>query len=232
MNRKLICAMFAALLFLGGVQLAHAEIWDAYADYNTTGTQTATDVWQYLTAASGGTNGPYTAMPTYSSSDYMGSWYEIWRANEDYTAYFAKITGGPYGQTDLRADHGDPALNSVLAWRSPIDGVVDLSFQVRKQIDGGTGANYYLFQDGNATPLSSGSITGGGEGSSTGLVTLPNLAVSQGTTFYLQMDPAGDPNTDTLGVSMTVTAVPEPGTLVLLCGGFAGFMVFLRRNRK
>jgi len=231
MNRNLTCAMFVMALIFGGLQLANAStIWDAYTDFNTSGTQTATDVWQYLSVDPAGINGPYTTMPSFGGVDYEGSWYDIWRANDSYTAYFAKITGGPHAEPDLRADHGENTLSTVLAWQSPIDGVVDLSFHVRKQIDGGNGVNYFLFKDTNATAVTSGSIDG--IGGTSGDITLSNLPVSVGTTYYLQMDPAGEPSFDTLGVNMIVTAVPEPGTIVLLSGGLAGLLVFVRRNRK
>jgi hypothetical protein len=223
----MFCVLFAALIVLGGITSANATIWDAFTDFTTADTQSSTSIWQFLTAPAGTTT--YTPMPTRGGGWYDDTMTYSWRANDSYTAYFAKFDGGVHALTDLRADHGDPNLDTVLGWCSPIDGVVDISFQVRKQIGGGTGVNYYLYEEGNATALSSGAIDGYGD---SGMITLPSLSVTVGRKFYLQMDPAGDPNTDTLGCNMTVTTVPEPGTVVLLCGAFAGLAIFFRRNRK
>jgi len=227
MNRKSIRVVFVlALIFIGGLQAAHAEVWDAYTQYNTTGVQSSTDVWQYLSMPGQTGNGPYTPMATYLDVD-LPPLYHLWGAAPDFsTTYYAKISTWP----DIRSDFGADVTGS-LAWRSPIDGFVDLTFTVRKQLDGGDGANYALYRDTDSTPLASGSI-GGAVNSTTGPISFTNVPVSQGTTFYLNTAPGSGIAYDTLGVTFTVTQVPEPGTIAILCSGLAGLLVFVRRKLK
>jgi hypothetical protein len=226
MNRKLICAAFA-LLMLGGLQLANAEVWDAYTDYSST--QSSTSVWQYLDMAGQGTNGPYRTMGTYQDIPLSGYNYLLWDYDGHATNYFGKIVGLV---PDLRSDFSTDATN-VLAWRSPIDGYVDLTFSVRKQIsEDYYDALYALYKDNDSTPMSSGSIAGNMTDGSLNTHTFTNVPVAVGTTFYLHTSPGANIYTDTLGVSFTVTSVPEPGTLVLLSCGFMGLLAFVWGKRK
>jgi hypothetical protein len=233
MNRRVICAMCAAVLIVaGGVQSARAVTWDAYTDWNITGVQTSTDVWQYLfMQGQPGTNGPYTAMGHFV--DVVGTNYRYLAWDEDgtYSHYFFKMLGVPPTPDvpDILSDFGASYTN-VLAWRSPIDGVVDLSFIVRKQTNGGTGGNYALFQDSDATPLVTGSITGELDNTS-GPVTFTNVPVSVGTTFYLHTSPGTQINSDQMGVTFTVTEVPEPGTLAVLSSFLAVLVGYGLRRR-
>jgi hypothetical protein len=229
MNRKMFCAMFAALAIIAvGMQSAKAEIWDAYTDYS--GTQSSDSVWQYLYMPNqDGTNGPYTPFDHYVDVTNPPYRYLAWDEGGAYSHYFFKMLGVPPTPDvpDILSDFGVPVTN-VLAWRSPIDGVVDITIKVRKQAGEGQAADYAFFQGTDATPLTSGSVS-----DLTGVThTFTNVPVLVGSMFYLHTDPGEWINADQTGVSFTVTTVPEPGTLVLLSGGLVGLLAFAWRKRK
>ena len=220
MNHRLTRAMFVvALVFVGGLQLARAETWDVRSQFSAD-----TSIWQYLYMPNAdGANGPYTAMELGGGSFPDDG---HWRVSDAYTCYLATAI---LNYPDIRADFGD-FLTAVIAWKSPIDGFVDINATVRKQVDGGTGGDYQFYQDNQTTPLVSGSIDGAAE--STGLITLSNMPVSVGTQFYLQVDPGANLSTDTFGVMFSVTSVPEPGTLAILGSGLVGLLAYAWRKRK
>lgn len=228
MNQKVLCAMFVAcLLFAGSVQLAQAETWDAYTDWS--GTQSSTSTWQYLYMPNQNeTNGPYTAMGTFVDVTNAPYRYLAWDENGTYTHYFFKMLGVPPTPDvpDILSDFGVGVTN-VLAWRSPIDGLVDISITVRKQQGEGYVSDFAFYQGTEATPLVTGSVS-----DATGVThTFTNVPVSVGAMFYLHTDPGDQVASDQTGITFTVTSVPEPGTLALLGSALFGLLVYAWRRR-
>jgi hypothetical protein len=225
MNQRLFVCV-ALLAVFCGAQFAQATVWDAYTDY-AAGDQGS--VWHYLYMdGQSGLNGPYTQMATYTPIPYGGYTYQIWDPDATFTRYFAKIDGY---MSDLRTDFGADAT-TVLAWTSPVSGYVNLSFAVRLQVDGCTEADYALFENNGTTALSSGVIDSAITNASMNTHTFTNVPVSVGTTFYLQMSPGANISCDTLGVTMTVSTVPEPSTLAILASTLVGMLAYAWRKRK
>jgi hypothetical protein len=105
---------------------------------------------------------------------------------------------------------------------------VDITINVRKQLGEGIPSAYAFYEGTNSTPLASGAVS-----DSTGVTyTFNSVPVSIGSMFYLNTSPGENVATDTMGISFTVTSVPEPGMLALLGASFVGLTVFAWRKRK
>lgn len=210
------------MVFAVGVAAAKAETWDAYTQYNT-GSNTTTDVWQYLSVPET-TNTGYSFLDTYG---YSGA-----------TGIVGWNTGGaPFVGTsvsDLYVLPGPSGAAAVIGWKSPISGTanVDYSFSI-SALSGGD-RTYALFREGDSTPLASSALLAGG--ASIGPIT-GTTSIASGKMLYLQLGPkeqggAHDFWFDDSGVAFSVSHVPEPSTLWLLTYGLIGLLAYAWRKKK
>jgi hypothetical protein len=108
--------------------------------------------------------------------------------------------------------------NIVIAWRSPIDGVVSVTGSLDSLHDCSDGLTWNLDKD--SGPLDPGALASGAIGplgrqifeSGAGGANLSSIAVANGDTLYLVVGPGDNYYCDTSRVELTVTslAVDEP----------------------
>lgn len=181
--RSISAVVTFAMVLVIGVATAEATVWNAVTDFSYT-SNTATDTWQYLYNTTPGINGGYTLFPN-SGTTVWGiggwtrpetGWHFIAKGAQDTT-----LTVHPF------YNEVDTFYTSTIGWKSPISGVVDVTFsEADLWAAGGDGVGYWLFKQGSATPLASGGINDGGN---SGVITVNNVSVASGDMLYLQIDP-------------------------------------------
>lgn len=226
-------AVVAAALAASGIARAETT-WDAYADFHSDH-NVSTDTWQYLYLQENGpTNSGYSNFSTYGVGP---EGYDVWgnvMTNYHFLGKNSSIdsTGlvmHPYNNQPIDMN---PWL-SVIGWKSPINGMVNVSFSVTDLSTGNLypsdGVSYNLFRSGGTTPLVSGTIDDGG---ATGTIRVNSLAVAGDDMLYLQIGARSTMYYDLTGVTFTVTAVPEPATMAMLWYSLLGLLAYAWRKRN
>ena len=104
--------------------------------------------------------------------------------------------------------HPGPSNDAVIAWHSPINGGVSLSFRVSDaDCGGGDGIAWYI--DRETTDIASGSISNCGSDTHLSRPT----SVHRGTTLYLLIDPKADYSFDLTEIDLTIYKPPMPPSL-------------------
>jgi hypothetical protein len=104
--------------------------------------------------------------------------------------------------------HPGPSNDAVIAWHSPINGAVSLSFRASDaDCGGGDGIDWYI--DRETTSIASGSISNCG---SETRQSRP-ISVNRGTTVYFLIDPKADFGFDLIEIDLTIYRPPVPPSL-------------------
>lgn len=211
-------ALFVAVLAIGAPNtLAETTTWDAVADWHTDH-NTSTDTWQYYRTDTG--------IAGYTLNDNLLNWgggQYAW-ANWSGGNYVCNIPNQPI------LDFGPTEQDVAIAWMSPINGTVTLSYALTMPNNAGettNGIEYWVLQ--GATQLGHGILT---KGETTGSLGVSNLSVAAGDKLYLRVGNNGASGYDDTRFTMTVTSVPEPATIAMLATGFIGFLAYAWRKRK
>jgi len=115
----------------------------------------------------------------------------------------------------------------VVGWRSPINGLVDVAGSFAKLDPGGNGVLWFIDQD--TTDIAQGDLPPNG----TGNFQLSHVTVTEGSFLYFVVDPKnGNFDSDSTGLQIYITAVPEPAALALLGIGALGVIGYRWRRRK
>lgn len=119
---------------------------------------------------------------------------------------------------------------AVLSWLSPTSAMIDISFNF-SDIDsgGGNGVNWFVELNGASNTLASGNF---GNGGSSGLTMLSNVAVEAGDRVNFILDMNGGYEYDSTGIYAAITQVPEPASLALWAGLGAMGLVAARRRKR
>jgi hypothetical protein len=104
--------------------------------------------------------------------------------------------------------HPGPSNDAVIAWHSPINGAVSLSFRASDaDCGGGDGIAWYI--DRENADIASGSISNCGSDTR---LSRP-ISVNRGTTLYFVIDPKADYSFDLTGIDLTIYRPPVPPSL-------------------
>ena len=228
---------------LAGTAFAGA-VFDAVTDFSTV-TNTETSTWSYRSSSDETRDGVYSLLT--GVSDGYPFWDQVtpfWNnagvpvpgigANQ--SGAHLKFVGNSstfYWPDKTIWMHPSDSGMTVLSWLSAADGVFNISFSFADMDPNGVAAGFgngiKWFVDrnnsGGVTGLTQGTIAEGGP--STGLLTLDNVSVSAGDRIDFVVAANGNYNFDSTGVTATITAVPEPSSLVIAmtllgCLGLAG----------
>lgn len=140
----------------------------------------------------------------------------------------------PWDDTVYTADPGDPLIPNELygdfyGWTS-----TPTFTMVTQNPNVGTGPGTYNFGYGQVTPTAPFPST---EGFSMSITTSDRLLyggagiVFDVGVFLLPVDSSGDPNGKIIGAEFIYSAIPEPSTTILFCGGLAAVLCAHRRRR-
>lgn len=221
----------AAALAASSVARAETTTWDAYADFHSDHNQ-STDTWQYIYQEENAD----LIRGNFSSYGPGPEGYDVW--GNVLTTYHFIGKNSSIDSTGLvvHPNNQPPDTHtwaSVIGWKSPINGTVNVSFAVTDLSTGSEypsdGVSYKLYRAGSATNLTSGTIDDGG---ATGPISLNSLTVAQGDMLCVEIGARNTMYYDLTGVAFTVTAVPEPGTLALSVTSFVGLLCYAWRKRK
>ncbi len=223
--RGVLQTIVLGMVFIIGTHTAQATVWDAYSQYNTT-SNSATDVWQYLTVSEGANSG-YSLMGTYGYCGFAAStgWQDA--TSVPFIGKSANYTNGLYVLP------GETTEAAVIGWKSPLTGTVnvDYSFSITKLVEGEI--TYALYREGDEVglPLESGTRT-----TSSGTIE-GTVSIAYGKMLYLQLGPsyAGGGNDfwyDDSVVTFTVSGIPEPSSLMLMASGIIGLLAYAWRKHK
>ena len=227
-------------------------VFDAFDDFSTVINSEAS-TWSYRSSADDLRDGNYSLLTTVSDS------YPLWdqptpfwnNAGVPIPGIGANESGAPLKFVANSSTFYWPDKSiwmhpyefglAVLSWRSPSDGVFDISFSFTDMdpngVTAGFGNGIKWFVDRNDTSgvfaLAQGTIAEGG--ASTGLMTLANISVFAGDRIDFVVSANGNYNFDSTGITATISAVPEPSSLVIALTffgslGLAG--VWNRRSRQ
>ncbi len=234
------------VIVLGLAVRAQADyVYNAHSEFNST-SNTASDTWQYMTAATFGTNGGYTLMPSTLYGATEISTVQGWGIDDAWTApYLADWTvsgepdikpAGLYFDLEL-AGGAATTPSGVLAWRSPTSGYATVDFTltggptaVANATGTGDGMTYALFAGSEATARATGVATGAAAATEH----VAYIPVSAGTMLYLQFGSGANSYGDDYRCDYTIAVsdVPEPSSIVLLGSTLVGLLAYAWRKRK
>jgi hypothetical protein len=239
--------VFGAVVALVAAAAQADVTWDAYNGFiSGPNAQSASNTWQYLSVEGGGFNSGYTLLDRWGDNG-NGVAINGWTNTQSYDTWHNQMIVKDTANGELRvhpyfdtSNPSAPNLATTIAWRSPITGLVDVSFSQTLRSSGGEGAlydgvDYWLYKSGaaDAEYLEHGTVAAAGPGSTSGVITRTGISMVAGDMLYLQVDPRGAYNWDMTGVSMSVTsAVPEPSTIILVGTGVVGLLCYAWRKRK
>lgn len=229
----LCIAAVMATLAASTTALGDSATWDAYSDFRSD-QNTPSDTWQYL--YSGTQNGGDNTLPYVNFSQYGTTAFgkDGWSEGTDWHFIGKDASVNPAGLfVHPFYPEGFPPKISAIGWLSPITGVVNVDFSVTDLNVGDVavddGVSYFLFKAAETTPLASGTIDRGG---ATGTISVTDVSIATGEILYLQIGSNARFDCDLTGVAFTVTAVPEPASLILAGCGAIGLLAYAWRKRK
>jgi hypothetical protein len=228
--QSLVCVAVASCALVQPVTAA-TETWNAYDGFIAGPTaQSSSNVWQYLQNPAHDVNSGYTLFDKWAAT---GAGVDGWTSTSPDDGWFFVAKDTVNGEIRVSPWGSDASTTraAVLAWKSPIAGLVNASFSVTdRNPANGDGVRYWLYKggaDGSAW-LEKGSVANGGD---SGTIVHNSISVSTGDMLYLRVDPNSNYYSDLTGVTFSVSSVPEPGTLVLLGAGLAGLLCYAWRKR-
>lgn len=221
------------MLLVVNVAAAATITWDAYTDFSTA-SNAAGDTWQYGYAAGQGVSGMDGLFGGYSTpclgADFDYGWRNVGEGTFADHYVGKRTAASELGVHPFTLPDGTVPYTTVVAWKSPITGIVDVSLSVSSLADGegADGVGYALYQQGNETALKSGLLD---PLASSGTLMQSGLAVSTGDMLYLHVAPRGSNAYDFSGITFSVSQVPEPGAMMLLICGVGGLLAYAWRRR-
>ena len=253
MSRKLSRFSVSLGILLGLVVLAtplHAgSVWDLAADFNTA-SNTATDTWQY--SFKSGTDvvllpnqlAPFnglTGMDGWGGTFWVGIPFVLKNTSESAIDLWGAYGGTvPAGEIVLHPWTEEAQGDTVVSWLCPQTGLYDVAGSIYialdPRLDEGDGIVWNLslgnpYTDG--TSLASGAVARADDTpEEAGIIAVSGVSIAAGDMLYFTQNvgAALDPACDASILSLTITEVPEPGTLVLILVGLAS-MALCRRVR-
>ena len=240
-------ALAAAVLALTTVS-ASAATWDLAKDYSISN-QNPNGAWTY-----GYIEG--TAFTAYNSTnieDAAGNTQYTWRHNNDWdtwgnfaqdqgpnpidawTSYreVGQVTGGP----------GQENRQTTALWTATVAGTYNVHVLVTGQSTKGGGSTVDTFVYQNLSLIDNGSVRGfygravnnytDRSGDSPFYAFDQVMTFAAGDTFAVGFNAADDgQSADNTGMEITITSVPEPGSIVAMLSGLIGLAGFSIRRRK
>ncbi len=214
---------------------AQAAVYDAAADFTPATTTNPNGVWSYGYDAAGD-SGSYAlvAFDVFDNSPSAPNWrkngYNSSGAPTFYKAQTGPLNGLVLGQVAL---HPGPAATlfvnddaAILRFTAPGNGLYAVNSQFFASGGGGTTA--WVVLNGNfGIPLAA----LGSTGSSPSYI-VPSLALSVGDTLDFVVGNAGSFFSDTTGLNVSISVVPEPAAWVLWAGGLAALGTLARRRGR
>jgi hypothetical protein len=245
--RKILLAAVVALAFAGN-SFANFIVYDAKTDFNGT-VNGSSGVWRYGWSDTG-----TSTLNQYTGADYFDDISFKLKGFRNYSgggadtltpgvfkAYGSNATHG-YNLNDLIVHPGRIPTNSnnpndekfsVVRFVAPTAGIYNLSSDwIRK----GTSSNavgtpdirVYISRSGSAAALFDGNFDFNVMGS----FSTNGLTLTAGETIDFRVGGLGERNGDVTISNITLTAVPEPGSLAVVSGLVAGLSVLSRRRRQ
>jgi hypothetical protein len=231
--RRLAQAIVVGMMFVFGAAAAQADVtWNAYDGFISGPTaQSASNTWQYSYNPNGDNNSGYTLLDRWGDNG-DGVAIDGWTRSADDYWHNQVVLKNP-AASELQV-HPLPGFATTIGWLSPIAGTVNASFSVTdRNGGGGDGVEYWLYK---SNALASASLKHGfvdnGQDWTSGPITQSGISVAAGDMLYLRVGPgiADSHGHDMTGVTFAVTAVPEPGTLVLIGTGLIGLLCYAWRK--
>jgi hypothetical protein len=225
-----VAAAFIAVLGLGVAAAQAGAGWDLSTDFSTSSNPNG--VWSYG-LGSGHVGWSYLPVfedwTTARGAPGLGAWERgvgafdpgvIYNTTGSPVAAFG-FTWGPHEVSlDTYGANESPVGWPIVRFTAPADGLYDWSTTWHNLAGGGNGTDIWCYSEPlfwvHLGPATSGTFA------------YSALSLLAGQTVCI----AAAGNGTVTGVDMTVTAVPEPGTLVLLASGLIGLVAYGWRKRK
>lgn len=243
MKRLLLAAMLLCLLT--GNAFANF-IYDAKADFNGSVNGVGGN-WQY-----GWSDNETSALNVYGTSDYFISTSLQLQGFRNYSGGGADtLTPGvfkAYGSSTLHGyQNGDLIVHpgriptnssnpndekfSVIRFVAPTAGIYNLASNwIRKGTSQQSGDDIRVFISRSSSPTSL--FSGNFDFNQLGSFSVNGLSLTAGETIDFRVGGLGERNGDVTISNVTITAVPEPGSLACVSGLVAGLSVLSRRRRQ
>ena len=225
-------------LTLGSSAAVVAVTWDVAADFSETANPNAPWAFGYTSGAT------FTAFPSigdwyagYHSGGSIYAWYDYFSfpvVGHSHTGSVVTIWGRclPLLPSMVAVCPGDAPTGrdvpAVVSFTAPWSAVYTISAQFT-QLDWSSAAGVAVYTSGGSVNWT-GALTGQGTSASFAQA----ISLAEGESLFLEVNKGSDGSNmyDTIGLTASLTAIPEPSAILVLLSGLGSGALVLRRMRK